>query len=43
VLAYGFWTASHNLWLSLALGILYPAVCATGVFNRRDRLRRTLK
>ncbi|HWF48366.1 MAG TPA: hypothetical protein VG168_15265 [Bryobacteraceae bacterium] len=43
VLAYGFWTASRNLWLSLALGIVYPAVCATGIFNRRDRLGRTLK
>jgi hypothetical protein len=43
VLAYGFWTATRNLWLSLALGVLYPAVCAAGIFNRSDRLRRTLR
>ncbi|HEX4229754.1 MAG TPA: hypothetical protein VHZ07_13865 [Bryobacteraceae bacterium] len=43
VLAYGFWTATRNLWLSLALGVLYPAVCAAGIFNRRERLRRTLR
>lgn len=43
VLAYGFWTATHNLWLALALGVLYPAVSALGVFNRRNRLRRTLR
>jgi len=38
-LAYGFWSVTRNLWVSLALGILYPAVCAAGLFNRRDRLR----
>lgn len=43
VLAYGFWRATRNLWLSLALGVVYPAVCAAGIFNRRDRLRRTLR
>jgi hypothetical protein len=43
VLGYGFWTATRNLWLALALGVLYPAVCAVGIFNRRDRLRRTLR
>ena len=43
VLGYGFWSATHNLWLALALGVLYPVVSALGVFNRRNRLRRTLR
>jgi hypothetical protein len=43
VLGYGFWTATHNLWLALALGVLYPAVAALGVFTGGNRATRTLK
>lgn len=42
-LGYGFWTATRNVWLALALGILYPAVCAIGLFTRRNRSGRTLR
>lgn len=37
VLAYGFWTATHILWITLILGIVYPLFSYFGVARRNTR------
>ena len=37
VLAYGFWTATHILWISLLLGVLYPVISYFGIARRNTR------
>jgi hypothetical protein len=41
-LAYGFWTSTRQLWLSLALGLVYPLVAYAGMARRTEmaQLRR---
>lgn len=44
ILAYGFWMQTHNLWITLALGLLYPASIAVGIWHMYDiRGIRTLR
>lgn len=37
VLAYGFWTATHILWITLILGAAYPIISYFGVSRRNTR------
>ena len=37
VLAYGFWNATHILWITLLLGAVYPAISYFGVAQRNTR------
>ncbi len=40
LLAWGFWTATRNLWISVALGLFYPVAAYFGLARRSDRTAR---
>lgn len=37
VLAWGFWRATHMLWMALLLGLVYPTISYFGVARRNSR------
>lgn len=36
ILGYGLWVQTRNLWIAIALGVVYPASIAFGVWNAND-------